>query len=654
MLLDVNRYSLREELGIWARNDYSGIPYSDGDTQEEQLLSIIKSTKDRSVSSLELMTHCTDWVTTYHFSSLRSNLLRPLDSIFSSDTKVLEIGAGCGAITRFLGETGANILALEGSLRRATIARARTYDLANVTVVSERFDDFESEEKFDVITLIGVLEYSNLFSNDIDSAVSMLKKVKRKLKSGGKLLIAIENQLGLKYFAGAPEDHVGKVMYGIEGRYTKQDAETYGHKVLQEKLMTVGLTSIQTLLPFPDYKLPVSMITELGAKSNIFDASVFATQSVRADMQLPDKLNFIPERVWPVIFNNKLAIELSNSFLIIASDEVGEFFDKNLLAVHYGGERYVPFRKKTVFKYTTDNKVSINRELINRSPIPQDSIIDFKIKSSDNYVKGVPLSVDFVKIVTSPGWTMDNITNYFHYYLTCLKTELCREGRDFNELSQHTELPPIYLDAIPSNFIIDKDGVPHYFDREWLAKEGLTVGHLIFRATLSLIGNVSSFAIPESGMSITRGEFIHQLFKSLSFSTDEVLLNNYLKLESALYAFSTGDKGAPLTSWYPEQVLPGLYPLLLDKMSRKNLAQLNEMVISLQESKYRAEKLAQERLDEITALHDEIVALHNAKDIAEDFAFERLDKLNAIEAELHKYKSGFLGKLFRLVKVNRD
>lgn len=63
--------------------------------------------------------------------------MRPFENDLHGD--ILEIGAGCGAITRYLGECGGNVLALEGS-QDAAIARARTRDLQNVTVVSDRFD----------------------------------------------------------------------------------------------------------------------------------------------------------------------------------------------------------------------------------------------------------------------------------------------------------------------------------------------------------------------------------------------------------------------------------------------------------------------------------------------------------------------------------
>ena len=37
----------------------------------------------------------------------------------------------------------------------------------------------------------------------------------RHLKKGGRIVIAIENRLGLKYFAGCAEDHLGTYFSGI-------------------------------------------------------------------------------------------------------------------------------------------------------------------------------------------------------------------------------------------------------------------------------------------------------------------------------------------------------------------------------------------------------------------------------------------------------
>ena len=47
------------------------------------------------------------------------------------------------------------------------------------------------------------------------SSRSFLNSVKEYLKPNGKILLAIENRLGLKYFAGAPEDHTDLYYAGI-------------------------------------------------------------------------------------------------------------------------------------------------------------------------------------------------------------------------------------------------------------------------------------------------------------------------------------------------------------------------------------------------------------------------------------------------------
>jgi 2-polyprenyl-3-methyl-5-hydroxy-6-metoxy-1,4-benzoquinol methylase len=235
-------YEHNPKTNVWSRPDFLGIDYDDGEDVEQRIANIVDHASDISVLSTELRQHCTDWPSLYHLSSTRANILRPFQGILEA-TDVLEIGAGCGAITRYLGECDGRVLALEGAPRRAGIARSRTRDLPNVMVVSDRFDDFKCDRQFDVITLIGVLEYANLFMPGEEPALEMLQRVRAMLKPNGTLIIAIENQLGLKYFTGAPEDHLGQAMYGLEGRYRKDQPHTYGRKVLTEMLRQAGFVN---------------------------------------------------------------------------------------------------------------------------------------------------------------------------------------------------------------------------------------------------------------------------------------------------------------------------------------------------------------------------------------------------------------------------
>lgn len=95
--LDQYGYTKDGETNVWVRSDFQGIAYSDGDSAEAELAGIIHNAKDVSVLSDELPQYCTDWAKLYHLSATRANILRPFEHLFKS--RVLEIGAGCGAIS---------------------------------------------------------------------------------------------------------------------------------------------------------------------------------------------------------------------------------------------------------------------------------------------------------------------------------------------------------------------------------------------------------------------------------------------------------------------------------------------------------------------------------------------------------------------------
>ena len=173
------------------------------------------------------MSRVSDWPTLYHLSGARANLLRPLHERLVGQ-RVLEVGAGCGAITRYLGEHAAQVVALEGSSQRAAICAARCAGLDNVTVVCDNLQHFPTDTTFDVVTLIGVLEYSRQFIAAADSVATMIELCRNLLSANGVLILAMENQLGLKYFAGAPEDHIPQPFFGINDLYGDDSPVTFG------------------------------------------------------------------------------------------------------------------------------------------------------------------------------------------------------------------------------------------------------------------------------------------------------------------------------------------------------------------------------------------------------------------------------------------
>ena len=66
--------------GVWALpGEVESFKYSDGDTEEKNLESILRSATNLSSLSPELEEKYNDWPSEYHLSPLRANLLRYLN-----------------------------------------------------------------------------------------------------------------------------------------------------------------------------------------------------------------------------------------------------------------------------------------------------------------------------------------------------------------------------------------------------------------------------------------------------------------------------------------------------------------------------------------------------------------------------------------------
>lgn len=602
-------YILDVVTGIWSRQDYTGIAYSDGDEVEQRIASIINEISDLSVLSSKLRQHCTDWPSLYHLSGTRANILRPFENDLHGD--ILEIGAGCGAITRYLGECGGNVLALEGSPRRAAIARARTRDLQNVTVVSDRFDLFSADQKFDAITLIGVLEYANLFTPGESPALNMLERVRALLKPEGKLFIAIENQLGLKYFAGAPEDHLGQPMYGIEGRYRNDQPQTFGRKELSSLIKKAGFNTAEFLAPFPDYKLPVSIITEHGFSSDVFDASALAYQSVRRDPQLPPILTFSPELVWPTLVHNGLALELSNSFLVVAGNANEQVFDPIILAWHFTTERLKEFCKETLFLKAKEGKIEVRyRLLAPESNTGHNASLKFDIPDVEEYIFGTPLSQELISIVSRDGWCIEEVAAFMMRYLNIVVSFAGMQGYSQNILSPATLLPGYLFDAIPQNIVITSEGSWRLIDKEWALNQDIPVGYLVFKAIIQLLNSVTRVGLMENGSNLSVIELLISIYDAMGFSQSESEIKSYISLDATVYA---AVMGGPLNL---HQTLESLHSPLKPETLAKQLERTEQ-------AKAIAEELAYSRLAELERTEQ-------AKAIAEELAYSRLAKLEQL------------------------
>ena len=79
-------------------------------------------------------------------------------------SNTFEIGCGMGAITELLCKKCESVTAVELSERRATGTYLRCRNYNNLEIIVGNLNDIKFEKKYDYITLIGVLEYQNNFT----------------------------------------------------------------------------------------------------------------------------------------------------------------------------------------------------------------------------------------------------------------------------------------------------------------------------------------------------------------------------------------------------------------------------------------------------------------------------------------------------------
>ncbi len=538
-ILAGKQYAREGALGPWLRCDVPpSFGYTDGESVERGLLEFLKNTADRSVLSPALLAEVGDWPRRYHLSPRRANLLRPLEA-FLRGRRVLEVGAGCGAITRYLGEIGCDVLAVEGSAARARVVAARCAGLDGVTVVAETLQTLEPRPMFDVVTLIGVLEYARIFfpaPEGVDPVDAMLSCAARFLAPGGVVLVGIENQLGLKYFAGYGEDHVNQSMFGVEDRYQPTGVVTFGRKDLAARLRRAGLGCQQWLFPFPDYKLPVAVLSERGVRGDDgIDLGALATASVAADLQTPPRMSFSLEAAWRPVLRNGLGGELANSFLAIAAAAERKVVDEDVLAWHFAVERAPHYAKRTVFRVRRD-AVWVEPERLAADDATAPGPLKMRLERTA-FQRGELWHHALLSLLNQPGWTAGQVAQWAVRWLSCLETlHPAVAGR---AEGLRTRLPGWMLDAVPRNMIVDGDHAS-FIDLEWDLTAGLSLGHLCYRAIVQSLTGVASVAQPAAATDLSPLHVFEQCMTVLGFGEIGPYLIEWHAAERGFQVLATG------------------------------------------------------------------------------------------------------------------
>ena len=324
---------------------YSGVDlYSDGSI-ENDLLEIVKKYKKEEYQ--KVIEERNNWPIMYHLSDQRANIVEwiPMDG----HAKVLEVGSGCGAITGMLASKAKEVVACDLSRRRSEINATRNSDCDNVTIHVGNFRDIEPDlpKDFDYIFLIGVFEYGQGYIGTDSPYEKFLRMLKRHLKKGGRIVIAIENRLGLKYFAGCKEDHLGSYFTGIEGYSPDSVARTFSRNGLINIFKKCGMNEYHFYYPYPDYKFMTLL------HSDSYSPKFGELQDNVRNFDQDRLVLFNEKRAYEDLVREDMYQEFANSFEVIlgpgfdtiyskySNDRVDEFKIRTDIAIDRAGRRVI-------------------------------------------------------------------------------------------------------------------------------------------------------------------------------------------------------------------------------------------------------------------------------------------------------------------------
>ena len=465
---------------------YSGNDiYNDGEI-EEKLLNLYKDGKkvDGNKDGFFFLT-----------TDIRSNILNWYP--FTKNDSVLEIGCGCGTITGILTDNCGSVVSVDGSKRRSEITYNRHKDKDNLEVYAGNFQDIKFNKKFNYIVVVGVFEYAKQFFDSKTPFDSFVENIKELLLPDGKVLLAIENRYGIKYWAGANEDHLSKPFVGLEG-YDQFKVQTFGKKELIDLFGKHGFVKSKFFYPFPDYKLPFIVYSD-DRLPNINEVTSIPIYPYG------DRINFNIHRVLSGIIKNNMFDFFSNSFLVefglndsVLSDVVyaknsdNRTLDYKTITVENDKNIFYKIPCSKNAKKHLDEVIDIHNE-IKKADI---NICDF-YKEDDKYyskkVDGCSVTSYICDLVNQNKWSLvnkeiDNIIN-FYFSLSDNITFSSPIIDDINKIYGNKKtyiLKKSIIDGNISNLFKDKDNNYIFIDQEWITDKQIPTEYLIYYSLVYL------------------------------------------------------------------------------------------------------------------------------------------------------------------------
>lgn len=403
-------------------------------------------------------------------SDVRENVLNWYK--FKTDSTILELNANYGEITGLLCKNAKRVVSIETSKKYSKIIEKRHSNKENLELIIGNYQNIELKEKFDYIVIIGI----------IDNLEQMIEYSKKYLKEDGIILLAVNNQYGVKAWITMNEN----------ANIINNQKVAVSREKLEEVLKGMNY---KYYYPLPDYKLPNIIYT---------DKSMPTISNIYRDLTYKDEnVNFKEvDAYYQIIRNNREDFKrFANSFLLeISNNEIKE---NDIKFIAFSNIRKDEYRIQTIVKNQIVEKTAVNEKSIKHIEKVKKNIEILKelgintLDSYDNdkilsrYVEEKTLGDKLIKTFEEQGKEefIKQIEEYREFLKEKLQTTVEIEKNIFtkykikceeNLVKKLTFVKYGLWDLIFQNcFIINDEWF--YYDQEW--QEGnVPVEYILYRA----------------------------------------------------------------------------------------------------------------------------------------------------------------------------
>lgn len=575
---------MRSKIGKVVIDAAYGLQTSEQATEEERKIEEIVSNCQENEYNAKIARE-KNWAILFSLSHIRGNAIEWLP--VSQGEKVLEIGSGYGALTSVLAEKSGFVTCVEPSPIKNKINAQRNRNREGIEICQGNWMEISPHLKktYDWIFLMDAWGEAASWIDGADPWAELLKSVKEYLAPGGKIVLASDNRLGLRYFAGCREPYSQEYFRGIEGYAENAGKKTFSRPEMEQVIHLAGLEQIEFYYPYPDYHLPMTIysdehlpkVGELWDNLRNFDQERY--------------LFFDEMKAFDQIIKDGLFPVFSNSFLAVIRAEKEQVPQARTIFSKYSNERARVFAIRTDIWKDEEGirhagKAACypeGRRHIDQLPIWMEQLTDvYKdvgITMNTCHMGDERIEIDFLK-----GQTLEEKMD--HFLLEGKAEEAIRELMRYIQAvrqagsSQKFYVTPEFeqvfgpvllpegltcgavtdIDMVAGNAICCEQGWVH-MDYEWSFDFPIPVNYVIYRIIQNyLYGNVERKALNKE-----------LLYKRAGLTEQEIA--QYTDMEAAFQHYITG-KHVPLRYLY-EEISPGCVNFQAEEANRKAVALAN-------------------------------------------------------------------------------